>query len=102
MSSYFLYILQCSDGSYYIGYTSDIEKRIAEHANGQGGFYTLNRLPVKLVYSEEFPSRKEAFLAEQKLKKWSREKKEIVIKSGWKSMQHWNSVKKIDTFLKTL
>ncbi len=49
-----MYILECADGSYYIGSTKDLERRIAEHRAGLGAKYTSRRLPVKLVYGEEY------------------------------------------------
>lgn len=80
---FFFYILQCSDGSYYIGHTDDLEKRLSEHNAGLYPGYTLKRLPVRLVYSELFGTRDEAFAAEHKIKRWSRKKKAILIKEGW-------------------
>jgi putative endonuclease len=49
-----MYILECADGSYYVGSTRDLERRISEHQRGSGAKYTSNRLPVKLVYGEEY------------------------------------------------
>jgi len=83
MIGFFFYIVQCSDGSYYIGHTDDLLKRINEHNAGVYPVYTSKRLPVKLVYYELFNTRDEAFAAEHKVKKWSRRKKEILIKEGW-------------------
>lgn len=80
---FFFYIVECSDKSYYIGHTDDLGKRINEHNTGFYSTYTTKRLPVKLVYYELFNTRDEAFAAEHKVKKWSRRKKEILIKEGW-------------------
>ncbi len=55
MSEGYLYILKCSDGTYYTGSTKDIELRLQQHQNGEGANYTKRRLPVKLIYSELFP-----------------------------------------------
>ena len=75
MQPFFLYILQCSDDSYYVGHTDNLERRLSEHQEGVSCTYTASRLPVKLVYNELFASRDEAFHAERKLKKWARFKK---------------------------
>lgn len=80
MLSFYLYILKCSDSSYYIGHTDDIEKRLSEHHLGLYANYTSTRRPVELVYMEAFPTRHEAVLAEKKLKKWTRAKKEAFMK----------------------
>lgn len=78
-----MYILKCSDDSYYTGHTDDLEKRLAEHMNCNFDNYTSTRLPVKLVYCEAFQTRDDAFVAERKIKKWTRSKKEILINKGW-------------------
>ena len=79
MNSFYVYILKCSDGSFYIGHTDNIENRIAEHQNGRGSKYTALRLPIKLVSLEVFQSRNEAFVIERKIKNWSRVKKQAYI-----------------------
>jgi predicted GIY-YIG superfamily endonuclease len=82
-NGFYLYILRCNDKSYYIGHTDELEKRFAEHQSGAFECYTSTRRPLKLVYSELFQTRDEAWLAEQKIKGWSRKKKEILIKHGF-------------------
>ena len=77
----YMYILQCSDGSYYVGSTNNLEARIMQHQNGEGAEYTKHRLPVKLVYYEECFSIKEVFLREKQVQGWSRKKREALIKS---------------------
>ena len=79
MKSAWMYILQCSDGSYYVGSTTDLTLRMLQHQNGEGAAYTKHRLPVKLVYSEECQSIKEAFLREKQVQGWSRKKREALI-----------------------
>jgi len=79
MNEFYLYILQCSDGSYYTVHTDDLQKRLAEHNIGKFDGYTSTRLPVKLVYRELFYTRDAAFIVEHKIKGWSRMKKEILI-----------------------
>jgi putative endonuclease len=61
----YVYILLCSDGSYYVGHTNNLELRMWAHEQGEGGDYTSSRLPVKLVLSEELPTVHDAFLAER-------------------------------------
>ena len=88
MKTAWVYILKCSDGSYYTGYTTDLERRIAEHQAGEGSDWTKRRLPVKLVFSQEMPNKDQAFLAERQIKKWSRAKKEALITGNW-DMVRW-------------
>ena len=66
--SYFCYMLECRDGSYYCGWTTDLVKRIHAHAVGKGARYTRSRLPVLLVYYEELDSRTKAMRREWELK----------------------------------
>ena len=79
MEYFFVYILKCNDNSYYVGQTDDLEKRIAEHQSGKFKGYTAKKLPVKLVFSDFFYSREQAFAVEHQIKKWSRKKKEALI-----------------------
>ena len=76
---FFTYMLRCSDRSYYVGHTDDLERRLAQHETGATGGYTATRRPIQLVWFEEFPTREEAKVAEAQLKKWSRRKKEALI-----------------------
>jgi len=79
----FVYILECSDGSYYTGSTTDIEQRIQQHQNGQGANHTKKRLPVKLVYLEEFQRIDDAFYREKQIQGWNRLKKEALIEKHY-------------------
>ena len=72
----YMYVVECSDGSYYTGYTTDVKKRLAVHNSGKGAKYTRARLPVKLIYVEEFASKEEAMSAEALLKRKKRPQKE--------------------------
>jgi predicted GIY-YIG superfamily endonuclease len=74
-----VYILKCADGSYYGGSTKDLEQRILQHQHGTGAQYTSNRLPIELVYSEEFEHVSEAFGREKQVQNWSRAKREALI-----------------------
>lgn len=75
----YTYILQCCDGSYYTGSTIDLEHRLEQHQNGEGANHTRKRLPVKLVYYEEYQKIDQAFYREKQLQGWSRNKKEALI-----------------------
>jgi len=81
--TYWVYILKCSDGSYYTGSTSNLEKRISEHKLGSIKGYTSKRLPVELVFSEWFSDVNNAISAERQIKGWSRAKKEALIKGDF-------------------
>jgi len=84
MKTYWIYILKCSDGSYYTGSTSDIEKRISEHQQGTIKGYTNNRRPVKLIFSDYFGDVYDAISAERQIKGWTRAKKEALIQGNFK------------------
>ncbi len=75
-----MYILECADGSYYTGSTNNLEVRIQQHQNGEGANHTKKRLPVKLIYFEEFQRIDEAFYREKQVQGWSRKKKEALMK----------------------
>ena len=78
----YTYILRCRDGTLYTGWTNDIEKRVKAHNEGKGAKYTKARLPVKLVYSEEFETKAEAMKREYAIKRMRREAKEKLIAKG--------------------
>ena len=79
LKPFITYMLRCADGSYYLGHTDELEKRIAEHQHGEGSAWTKSRLPVELVWRQEFPDREAARVAEHQIKRWSRAKKEALI-----------------------
>ena len=83
MCPFFSYILQCGDGSFYVGHTDDLEKRVLEHQAGIGCTWTTTRLPVRLVWSQEFSTREEARETERQLKGWSRAKKTSLIQGDF-------------------
>lgn len=80
---FYAYLLLCNDGSYYAGHTDDLDQRIAQHQSGVLGGYTAKRLPVRLVWSDRFLTRGEAFAAERQIKGWSRAKKKALIAGDW-------------------
>jgi predicted GIY-YIG superfamily endonuclease len=75
----FVYILRCADGSYYTGSTIDLEMRMAQHQTGYFKGYTSSRLPVALIWQQEFATEHEAFISERQIKGWSRAKNEALI-----------------------
>jgi len=75
----YMYILLCSNGQYYTGSTKNLERRLAEHQNGEGANFTKKHLPVELVYYEEFQRVDKAFYREKQVQGWSRQKKEALI-----------------------
>ncbi len=82
----YVYILRCSDGSYYTGSTNDLERRLWQHQNEEGANYTKRRLPVKLVYYEEYERIDEAFYREKQIQGWSRKKKEALIEGRFEDL----------------
>ena len=75
-----VYILECSDGSYYVGSTVDLERRVSEHDLGLGAAYTKRRRPVRLVWAEEHFRVDDAFAMEKRIQGWSRRKREALIR----------------------
>jgi len=75
----FVYMLECADGSYYVGWTAHLERRVAAHNAGRGSRYTRSRRPVKLVFSEEHPDRSSARRREAALKRLSRRGKAALV-----------------------
>ncbi len=83
MKPFFVYMLRCRDGSYYVGHTDDLEVRMNHHHAGTFGGYTSRRRPVDLVWSHEVPTRDEALRREMQVKRWSRAKKEALTRGEW-------------------
>jgi len=79
---YFVYILECEDGSLYTGSSPDPKERFNRHRAGTGGRYTRSHKPIKIVYTEEFRDKSGALKRESQIKGWSRTKKESLIKFG--------------------
>ncbi|GAA2002290.1 MULTISPECIES: GIY-YIG nuclease family protein [Nocardioides] len=74
------YILECADGSLYVGSTVDLERRVGEHDAGVGAAYTRRRRPVRLVWSAQYASIEEAFRYEKQIQGWRRAKREALIR----------------------
>jgi predicted GIY-YIG superfamily endonuclease len=84
MQDFYIYILRCNDGSYYVGHTDNVDARLSGHQQRHYPCsYTATRLPVALLFVQEFGSRDEAFAAERQIKKWTRRKKEALIKGDF-------------------
>jgi tRNA/rRNA methyltransferase len=81
--SFFAYMLRCSDGSYYVGHTDDLDARVSAHQSGSLPGYTQSRRPIALVWHQDFADREQAFAAERQIKGWSRAKKEALISGDW-------------------
>ena len=80
----YLYMLQCMDGSYYVGTArGGLEARVAQHNAGLYGGYTASRRPVQLIFSQHFASITDAIEAERQVKGWTRAKKEALIRGDW-------------------
>lgn len=77
----YTYILECKDGTYYTGWTNNLEKRLKDHNEGRGAKYTKARLPVSLIYHEEFQTKEEAMRREYAIKHMTRSEKESLIKT---------------------
>ena len=80
MEKAWVYILECSDGTYYTGYSRNPETRLAQHQAGSASRYTRTRLPVKMMFLQECPTRKEAYRTERRIKRLPRKKKEALIR----------------------
>ena len=100
---YYVYILLCSDGSYYTGVTKDVERRLEEHIDGIAeDSYTYIRRPVELKYIEQFENIEVAIEREKQIKNWSRKKKEALIYANYDKLKEyakkkWNpSAPKVD------
>jgi putative endonuclease len=88
MKQYYVYILKCSDNSYYTGVTSNLESRFIKHQSGHfPESYTHNRRPVQLVFYNEFNEIEQAIAFEKQVKGWSRKKKEAIINDNWEKLK---------------
>jgi predicted GIY-YIG superfamily endonuclease len=84
--AFWAYMLHCRGGKFYVGHTDDLERRMAQHQSGTLAGFTRDHLPVDLVWSDTFPTRYEAQVAERKLKGWSRAKKLALIRGDWEAV----------------
>jgi putative endonuclease len=79
---YFVYLIECGDKSLYTGITNDLDRRFNQHKDGSGGHYTSSKQVIKIVYTEQYPDKSSALKREAQIKRWRREKKLNLIKSG--------------------
>ncbi|NHN65524.1 GIY-YIG nuclease family protein [Haloarcula sp. JP-Z28] len=77
-----MYVLRCSDDTFYTGYTTDVERRVREHDAGDGAKYTRGRTPVELIHVESFDSQSDAMSREYEIKQYSRAEKERLVESS--------------------
>jgi putative endonuclease len=82
-----MYMLECCDGTFYTGSTKDLERRLLEHSSGNGANYTAKRLPVRLIYAEEFERVDDAFYREKQIQNWSHEKKLALIAGDFETVR---------------
>lgn len=88
MESYYVYILKCSDASYYTGITNNLERRFMEHESGNDPeCYTFSRRPLEIVFNQVYNDVLVAISWEKKIKKWSRKKKEALISENWDALK---------------
>ena len=78
-----MYILRCGDGSYYVGSARNLDNRMQQHFLGKGSTYTSKRMPVELVYAEEYERIAEAYAREKQVQGWSRAKREALIEQRY-------------------
>jgi putative endonuclease len=87
MKTMYVYILRCSDNSYYVGVTNNLELRLEQHQQGiNPGCYTFSRRPIELAFHEMFNSPEKAIQFEKKIKKWSKAKKESLINGDFENL----------------
>ena len=88
--NYFVYIVQCSDNSYYTGVTNSVERRVYEHNNSNDdSSYTFDKRPVKLIFYQPFQDIHQAIAFEKQLKGWTRKKKEALIENNWDKIKEF-------------
>jgi putative endonuclease len=86
ISMAWMYILKCADGSYYVGSTRNLDLRLSQHQSGKGSRYTSGRLPVELVYAEEYDRIVDAYTREKQVQNWGRAKREALINGDLESL----------------
>ena len=79
-AGHYVYVIECADGSFYTGYTTDVDRRVAEHDAGSGAKYTRGRTPVELRHTESFDTRSAAMSREHEIKGFSRARKERLVR----------------------
>jgi predicted GIY-YIG superfamily endonuclease len=87
---FYVYILECGDGSFYTGQTDNLELRLAQHEEGEVPGYVKKHMRFDLVWCQEFPTRDEALNREQQIKGWSRRKKIALIEQDWEKLKRFS------------
>jgi len=85
---YYVYILRCAAESLYVGSAKNLDDRLKAHNDGRGAAYTFKHRPVRLVYSEAYPSERQSLARERQLKRWSRAKKKALIAGDLEHLKH--------------
>ncbi len=93
----YTYILECKDGTFYTGWTNNLEKRLKNHNGGKGAKYTKTRLPVSLIYHEGFQTKEDAMRREYAIKHMTRNEKNSLICAYKEKLRHSNQPKKPST-----
>lgn len=91
--AWFVYMLRCSDGSLYTGYTDDVQRRLSVHNSGKGAKYTRSRLPVEVVYREEVPDKSAAMRREAAIKKLTRKQKMLLMETAEQETGYMDEIK---------
>jgi putative endonuclease len=94
----YMYILLCADGTYYTGSTYQLDVRLAQHQSGVGANYTSKRLPVELIYYEEYAHVALAYKREKQVQGWSRKKKEALMSGNHDSLHDFAECKNVSHF----
>ncbi|MBY6061824.1 GIY-YIG nuclease family protein [Microbacterium esteraromaticum] len=87
----YTYVLRCSDGTFYVGSTKDLDTRVQTHAHGLGSDYTSCRLPVTLIWWAEFDRIDEAFALEKRMQGWSHAKRLAFMEGGYDAIKGWST-----------
>jgi predicted GIY-YIG superfamily endonuclease len=82
--NYFTYIILCDNNKYYVGHSSDVDRRFERHFNKNGAKFTAQNTPIKILWKQELNTEIEAIRREKQIKGWSRDKKENLINGAWK------------------
>lgn len=83
---FYVYILECADGTYYTGHTDNLDQRMAQHGDGMGARYTAKRRPLKLLWATDCQTREQAWELEKQIHGWSRVKKEALMRGDFASL----------------
>ncbi|MEH7222907.1 GIY-YIG nuclease family protein [Bacillus sp. JJ1566] len=97
MNKHYFYVVECKDGTYYAGYTTDVDQRMKKHNEGKGAKYTRGRGPISLLFTQEFETKEEAMRAEYRFKRLKRPEKERLL--AMESEERYVAAKKLSTKL---